>query len=567
MALTAAALATPSAFGYGYYAESGENYGFVVNATSAMAAMTTAIGMCIDRVGGGVEGSCRINVTPFTNVCFAVAVDASSANPSHTHLTRGDAHTTAQGFCTLLECLPNDMPIDLSGVDVCDHTCDAADNQFIVDNPEDNAGCREARINSECEMVDSATPIFDSMLGDNGECRERTEMDCATTEVFVESTKTCRERTQMDCATTEVLVDATKTCRERTEMDCSTTEVFVESTKTCRERMTSDCAATEILTGGNCTACTEENTSPNDNQTACQLDEIAADGFTFDGETGNTGKTAETPISVAFADRTSVAIAIMPPLTVDLTYERISGDEELVVSEAGVVSFTSDITITAGMYSIFVEAAETGNTDNIVATISVFLQIAAAIDGGNGGDNGGTTTSSGGGGGGSAAGIIGGVVVVALALWYFTSGSDDLTWTPSYAFANNNGNVSYSVGSRWTATANDWNLYWQTRQNGDRFVYGSGMRYNNGILSAAMNSESENDKTDLDLNLSANKTIGVWDFGGGYQFDMQLSDDATESQNLLNAKVRYTVDKWILSANANTDGKKAAARINYSYRF
>ena len=176
-----------------------------------------------------------------------------------------------------------------------------------------------------------------------------------------------------------------------------------------------------------------------------------------------------------------------------------------------------------------------------------------------------TTTSSGG--GGSAAGIIGGVAVVALALWYFTSGSDDLTWTPSYAFANNNGNVSYSVGSRWTATANDWNLYWQTRQNGDKFVYGSGIGYNNGILSAAMNSESEGDKTDLDLDLAANKTIGLWNLGGGYNFDMELSDDATESQNRLNAKVGYIMDKWILSATANTNGDTGTARINYSYRF
>ena len=179
-----------------------------------------------------------------------------------------------------------------------------------------------------------------------------------------------------------------------------------------------------------------------------------------------------------------------------------------------------------------------------------------------------TPTSGGGGSSSSNVGlIVGGVVVAGLALWYFTSGSDDLSWTPSYAFQNNNGILSYSVGSRWTATANDWDLYWQTRQNGDKFVYGSGIRYNGNILSAAMNSKSEGKQTDLDLALSANKTVGLWNFGGGYQFDMQLSDDATESQNRLNAKVRYTVDKWILSANANTDGKTTRAAVNYSYRF
>ena len=195
--------------------------------------------------------------------------------------------------------------------------------------------------------------------------------------------------------------------------------------------------------------------------------------------------------------------------------------------------------------------------------------ICTANNGGGGGtDTGGgttTTTTSSGGGGGSAAGIIGGVVVVALALWYFTSGSDDLTWTPSYAFANN-GNVSYSVGNRWTATANDWRIYWQTRQT-DKFVYGSGMQYNNGILSAAMNSESSGKQTDLDLALTINESFGLWNLGGGYQFGMQLSDDATESQNRLNAKVGYIMDKWILSANANTDGKTTRTAVNYSYRF
>ena len=177
------------------------------------------------------------------------------------------------------------------------------------------------------------------------------------------------------------------------------------------------------------------------------------------------------------------------------------------------------------------------------------------------------SVSSGGGSGSNAGLMIGGVAVVGLALWYFTSDSDDLQWTPTYSYRHNNGNVSYSVGSRWTATVNDWRLYWQTRQNGAQFVYGSGMRYNNGIWAAAMNSESESDKTALDLNLSANKTVGLWDFGGGYRFDMELSDDANESQNLLNAKVGYMMDKWILSANANTDGDTATARINYSYRF
>ena len=171
---------------------------------------------------------------------------------------------------------------------------------------------------------------------------------------------------------------------------------------------------------------------------------------------------------------------------------------------------------------------------------------------------------------GKVLGIAAGAAAIAAAWWFFNKDDSDFSWTPSYSFANNNGNMSYSLGSRWTATANDWQIYWQTRQT-DKFVYGSGISYNNGILSAAMNSESEGNKTDLDLNLSANKTVGLWDFGGGYNFDMQISDTdtetKTETQNRINAKIRYTMDKWILSANANTDGNTGTARINYSYRF
>ena len=176
------------------------------------------------------------------------------------------------------------------------------------------------------------------------------------------------------------------------------------------------------------------------------------------------------------------------------------------------------------------------------------------------------------------------------------------SWTPSYAYRQNNGNIAYSIGSRWTTTADNMRFYWQTRQNGGsnggKFIYGSGMSYNNGILAAAINSESDSTITDMDLSLSANKTMGMWTLGGGYNFDMELSETEsetknrvdisanytqnqwvlsaaamqihgtdTESQNRLNIAARYTVDKWILSANANTNGEKTRAAVNYSYRF
>ena len=143
-----------------------------------------------------------------------------------------------------------------------------------------------------------------------------------------------------------------------------------------------------------------------------------------------------------------------------------------------------------------------------------------------------------------------------------------INWTPSYAFRNNNGNISYSVGSRWTARTDNWRYYWQTTQSGGKFSYGSGMNYKTGIFAATMDSESDSDMTDLDISLSATKAAGLWHFNGGYNLDARLSaTERTELQNRLNIAARYSLDKWILSATANTDGERAAARINYSYRF
>ena len=166
-----------------------------------------------------------------------------------------------------------------------------------------------------------------------------------------------------------------------------------------------------------------------------------------------------------------------------------------------------------------------------------------------------------------AAGIGLGIGAIVLGLYYFVNEHDLIVYEPGYSFSGYNDNLSYSLHNRWTATADNWRFYWQANQTNDKFVYGSGMRYNNGILSAAMNSESEKDKTALDVDLSANKTVGLWNLGGGVNFDMAISATDTDTQNRLNAKIRYKMDKWILSANAKTDGKKAAARINYIYRF
>ena len=164
--------------------------------------------------------------------------------------------------------------------------------------------------------------------------------------------------------------------------------------------------------------------------------------------------------------------------------------------------------------------------------------------------------------------------VSALAVWFFytayVTDAGAISWTPSYAFNNNNGNVSYSVGSRWSAAADNWRFYWQTAHgNADGGLdYGSGMHYNSGIFSAKFDSIGNSETADWDLSLSAQKTSGLWHVGGGYNFGLQLSaEDETDTQNHVNIAARYSLDKWLLSATANTDGDTTAAKVNYSYRF
>ena len=179
---------------------------------------------------------------------------------------------------------------------------------------------------------------------------------------------------------------------------------------------------------------------------------------------------------------------------------------------------------------------------------------------------------------------------------YPTKADDIVIYEPSYSFQHNNGNMQYSLGGRWTAAADNWRFYWQTRQdggdNGGQFHYGSGMQYHNGIFLAALNSHSDEEQTAMDVSFSAAKSAGLWQLGGRYNFDLQSSDTQIDTQNRvdisadytfggwllsaaakhdtdnrLNVAASYVVDKWILAANANTDGDGATAKINYSYRF
>ena len=208
-------------------------------------------------------------------------------------------------------------------------------------------------------------------------------------------------------------------------------------------------------------------------------------------------------------------------------------------------------------------------------------------------------TASGGNGDGKGA-VFAGAVAVGLWLFYnhYTAGAGEgVNWTPSYAYNSDNGNISYAVGSRWNATADNMKFYWQTsHESGDgRISYGSGISYSDKIFGAAMNTASDLDETTMDVNLSAKTGGEQWQLSGGYHFDLQREEKQakTETENRLNIAANYTInqwqlsatangnadvnglsiiakyelDRWILSATANADKDETAARVNYSYRF
>ena len=213
--------------------------------------------------------------------------------------------------------------------------------------------------------------------------------------------------------------------------------------------------------------------------------------------------------------------------------------------------------------------------------------VSASISGGQGNGNG---------------AVFAGAIAVGLWLFYhhYTAGGGGISWTPSYAYNGNNGNITYSVGSRWTAVSDNMSFYWQTshESSGEESIrYGSGISYNNGIFGASMQSASNLQQTDMAINLSAQKGNKTWHLSGGYDFDLRLLEEAdrTETENRLNIAANYNKNRWQLSTNANTEGKMSTtglgitanygidrwilsatanatkesqrARVDYSYRF
>ena len=322
-------------------------------------------------------------------------------------------------------------------------------------------------------------------------------------------------------------------------------------------------AGTHVIVGGICTEqeiCTENNVRNPDNLATCMPCDTP-------GEIADSDNTTCIPIPKKIEPITQVSVSVQ----ISVTFLSVTLTMNTVRTSLNIITVTATngekiaVTTTSGsMLTI-----TTANGEEILVINNGSATGTPGSDGQGGStaintitDDDHQKTAA------LAAGIGLGVGAIVLGLYYFVNDSPDIIiYEPGYSFSGYNDNLSYSLHNRWTATTDNWRFYWQANQTNDKFVYSSGMRYNNGILSAAMNSESEKDKTALDLQLSANKTVGLWNLGGGVNFDMQLSETDMDTQNRINAKIRYKMDKWILSADAKTNGKRATARINYIYRF
>ena len=486
-----------SAAAYGAFASYlTSGYGFVVNNTvSQFAADEEARDLCENS--GGVLASLRFcrgsnsGIQNITNKCVAIY---QHNNPPQGGFgawegnTREAAAAGLASWCNAASDPCVGEPIDLSTVAVCDHTCQPGESP----NDADTAGCH-ATTPADCDLnggieFDDDSQTFgcvcnEGYMGDGETCTPVDDSDISVTPEFTigvggetDLTTSADARHEVafaDVSAIQITVATTVdgfTYRKNGESSSELTvgltdgvvgfnttvsagdyQIFVAAAQNNTVAATISLyltVAEEIIVNPNPPPTT---TNPPPTVTVT-VTTSRCDGIVFVDD-GNDGcelnsvfcpapNIVEGPLCVADTEQMNV-VTITATVTVTVMVAVLSEGEN-VINYAGEL-----VTVTT----------QAGTTDAFgVLESGVHLQVAAdvitPINTNVGGGGGGSS-------GGSAAGIIGGVVVVGLALWYFSSGGDDLSWTPSYAFQNNNGNISYSVGSRWTATANDWDLYWQ----------------------------------------------------------------------------------------------------------
>ena len=556
--------------------------------------------------------------------------------------------------------------------------CLASDGEEV--NPENTGECRclvnyagippncVVRTADDCAQTEFFVATED---GVGGICRDRVADDCAQTEFFVAAEDgvggICRDRTEQDCdAATETFVAAEggggiceviptdNTCDAAAgkipdaedENACMCAANYIEEGENCIcptathiQRANNAC---ELPQNSNeCAALNPALPIFNDNNDACVV--FVASPILPDNGDANSNINGDGTETSPLRITEDVVADFTLPIEVDggsgnFEYRKQpegSSPQLTVEPTSGVVSFIPDV-VDIGVYTIIIRVLDNGESgggsagvgvanQNVLAAagdttlLTIYITVAAVVVGPPSGvtivtprDKVKIETNK-------VVGIAAGAVV-AVAYWYFSNINNkadaSVSWKPSYAFRNDDGNMYYSVGSRWNAAADNWRFYWQTSATGGNgareFTYGSGLKYDDGTFAAALDSHSDSDMTDLDLALSATKTAGAWRLDGGYDLDMQISATETDTQNEFNIgalytweqwsigglytpdrwnlasrytvanqwnvaaryslnnwniAAQYTLDKWILSANATMNGDTATGRIIYSYRF
>ena len=583
-----AALATPSASAIGAYNYNTDVrlFGIHVNATTEMVALEQATTNCTTNNVTDCVISAAIS---FENTCFAryrtgsgISSDVESITLSTKSAVEMSLAIACPGDGTCSE-----IP-DISEVDICDSTCAGMDNMVAEEDPE-VAGCRAVTNTQDCTkaaMRDGHDRIY---INEDAPGTCRAELLCTNDNEFQDGAGNCGSCPDNSRAngTNDSCV-----CNRNTEIydaDRDSCEVCPDGS------FVDDAGARCVCTGNNildadgemCMSCSGEFPIADEDEDFCRLPNKNSECAELDST-----RPVHDPLVYENEQHsqpcrprmhTDCEAGMVADVVTDQCNLPNTNEECQIVSDAVA---EGDAAKNKTIYDREAEACRFPNQAECVGNTPILSDDAETCRPAtdvmeciertpntpvfNNGRCLPVETKS------SAIGkpiLLG---VSALAVWAFytayVADAAAISWTPSYAFNNNNGNVSYSVGSRWTAAANNWRFYWQTAQSGGNanggLGYGSGMHYNSGIFSARFDSIGNSETADWALSFSAQKTSGLWHVGGGYNFGLQLSaEDETDTQNNVNIAARYSLDKWLLSATANTDGDTTAAKVNYSYRF
>ena len=520
-------------------------------------------------------------------VCVASAVDMNAAPDILDCQMCGDNQTIDNGACVC-----NDNAVDMNDSDsvldcqVCGDnqeidaetdSCVCNNNAFAINAEGEDLACQPCGINQELNAAQNGCICNADSIDTNGDENVLNCQICGDNQIANDADNACICDAVSFAANDDDADLACQVCGVNAEpladdSACFCSDGFVDDGdgNCIIECIDGDNQIANEL-GDTCICESGFVQDPAESILACIVFQLSP-SFLLAGD----GTTEESPFLIeepAVAD--AIMITVAANGTGDYEYRKSAGSDELSVTDDGVVYFSS--TPGNGEYFIVVSArmastVSESSAGNSAAAANVIAQTETnppeiilyfSIDMPSAAEQSASTYKD------ERYYVIVPVVGLAAYLAYLAlADTHDLRWTPSYSFHGHNADVSYWVGNRWQAATDNWHFYWQTSYgNRQQFVYGSGISYNNGIFSAVLDSEALKDESGLDLSLSANQTWGVWQLDGGYNFGLQMSATDTDTQNRLNIAARYSLDRWILSANAHTNGKAATARLDYTYRF